>query len=72
MILNLVPFLKESNSRFIITVFDADKRMLGEDLETAGSTIILLVNPQTIHYIKVDLDHAPVEMPHYQLHLHFS
>jgi murein DD-endopeptidase MepM/ murein hydrolase activator NlpD len=72
MILNLVSFLKERNNRFILTVFDADKRMLGKKLEKAGSTIILPVKPQSIHYIRVDLKQAPVEMPHYQLHLYFS
>jgi murein DD-endopeptidase MepM/ murein hydrolase activator NlpD len=72
LILNLESSLKKRNNRFIATVFDADQRMLGKDLEKAGSSIILPVKPQTIHYIKVDLGHAPIEMPQYQLHLHFS
>jgi hypothetical protein len=72
MILNLEPFLKERNNRFITTVFDTDQRMLGKGVEKIGHSIILPVKPQTTYYIKVDLGHAPIEIPHYQFHLQFS
>ena len=72
MILRLEPSLKEKTHRFIVTVFDTDKRSIGEDLEETGHTITLTVTPQATYYIKLDLSHAPIETHQYQLHVHFN
>lgn len=71
MILRLEPSLKERNHRFVMTVFDADQRSIGEDLGESGPTITLAVTPQATYYIKMDLSNAPTETPQYQLHVHF-
>jgi len=72
MILRLEPSLIERNHRFIMTVYDADRRSIREDLGVTGSTITLAVTSQAIYYIKIDLRHAPIETPQYQLHMHFK
>ncbi|NVM26771.1 MAG: M23 family metallopeptidase [Desulfobacterales bacterium] len=71
MILRLEPSLKDRDHGFIMIIFDADQRTIGELGETA-TTITLAVKPQAAYYIKLDLSHAPVETPQYQLHVHFS
>ena len=71
MILRLEPFLKERTHRFVMTVFDTDQRSVGEDLGESGPTITLAVKPQATYYIKMDLSNAPIEIPQYQLHVHF-
>ncbi len=61
MTLGLEPSLKESKNRFIMSVFDADQRLIGEDLGKTGPTRTLAVTPQATYYIKLDLNHAPIE-----------
>ena len=72
MILRLEPSLKESKNRFIMSVFDAGQRLIGEDLGKTGPTRKLTVTPKATYYIKLDLNHAPIETPQYQLHVHFK
>jgi len=72
MTLRLEPSLKESKNRFIMSVFDADRRLIGEDLGKTGPTSTLSVTPQATYYIKLDLNRAPIETPQYQLHVHFK
>ena len=72
MILRLEPSLKERTHRFVMTVFDADQRSIGEDLGESGPSITLAVTPQATYYIKMDLSNAPTETPQYQLHVQFS
>jgi hypothetical protein len=43
MILRLEPSLVERNHRFIMTVYDVDRRSIREDLGVTGSTITLAV-----------------------------
>ena len=72
MILRLIPSLKERNDGLMMTVFDADQRSLGRDLGQTGPVMTLAVIPQATYYIKLDLGHAPVEKPQYELHVHFK
>ena len=72
MILRLEPSLKDSKYRFMMTVFGADQRLIGEDLGKTGPTKTLAVTPQATYYIKLDLSHAPIETPQYQLYVHFK
>ena len=72
MTLGLEPSLKESKNRFIMSVFDADRRLIGEDVGKTGPTSTLSVTPQATYYIKLDLNHAPIETPQYHLHVHFK
>jgi hypothetical protein len=72
MTLRLEPSLKEGKNRFIISVFDADRRLIGEDLGKTGPSSTLSVTPQATYYIKLDLNRAPIETPQYQLHVHYK
>jgi hypothetical protein len=72
MILRLELSLKKRTSRFKMTILDADQRTIGDDLGGNGPTRTLPVTPQATHYIKVDLTHAPIGTPRYQLHVGFS
>lgn len=72
MTLGLEPSLKESKNRFIMSIFDADRRLIGEDLGKTGPTSTLSVTPQATYYVKLDLNRAPIETPQYQLHVHFK
>jgi len=72
MIIRLEPSLKERTHRFVMSVFDADQRSIGEDLGESDPTTILPVTPQATYYIKMDLSNAPTETPQYQMHVLFS
>jgi hypothetical protein len=72
MTLGLEPSLKESKNRFVMSVFDADRRLIEEDLGKTSPTRTLAVTPQATYYIKLDLNHAPIETPQYQLYVHFK
>ena len=72
MTLGLEPSLKESKNRFVMSVFDADRRLIEEDLGKTSLTRTLAVTPQATYYIKLDLNHAPIETPQYQLYVHFK
>ena len=72
MTLGLEPSLKEGKKRFILSVFDADRRLIGEDVGKTGPTSTLSVTPQATYYIKVDLNRAPIETPQYQVRVHFE
>jgi hypothetical protein len=70
MILRLEPILKKQNQRFAMTVFNANKKPVGQDSRKTGPAITLAVTPGTTYYIKVDVRHATVEnMPQYRLYL---
>jgi hypothetical protein len=72
MTLGLEPSLEESKTRFIMSVFDANRRLIGEDVGKTGPSSTLSVTPQATYYIKLDLNRAPIETPQYQLHVHFK
>ena len=65
MTLGLEPSLKESKNRFVMSVFDADRRLIEENLGKTSLTRTLAVTPQATYYIKLDLNHAPIETPQY-------
>jgi len=70
MILKLEPVLKKQNQRFTMTVFNANKKSVGQDSRKTDPAITLAVTPGTTYYIRLDVRHAPVENePQYRLHL---
>jgi hypothetical protein len=70
MILRLEPILKKQNQRFAMTVFNANKKPVGQDSRKTGPAITLAVTPESTYYIKVDVRHASVEnRPQYRLYL---
>jgi len=70
MILRLEPALKKKNQRFAMTVFDVNKKPVGQDSMKTGPAITLAVTPESTYYIKLDLRHAPVtEKPQYRLYV---
>jgi len=70
MILKLEPVLKKQNQRFAITVFNANRKPVGQDSRKTGPAITLAVKPGTTYYIKLDVRHAPVEKEsQYRLYL---
>ena len=70
MILRLEPILQKQNQRFTMTVFNANKKPVGQDSRKTGPAITLIVTPETTYYIKLDVRHAPVEKePQYRLYL---
>ncbi|MBW1703921.1 MAG: hypothetical protein JRJ86_02000 [Deltaproteobacteria bacterium] len=72
MILRLEPALRKKNQRFAMTVFDANKKPVGQDSRKTGPTIALDVKPEATYYIKLDLRHAPVKKPKYKLNVKFE
>lgn len=71
MVLKLEPSLKEEAHFFTMAVFDSGKRQVGESLGKTRSTATIAVTPQFIYYIKVDLSHAPIQTPPYNVHVYF-
>lgn len=70
MILKLEPVLKKQNQRFTITVFNANKKSVGQDSRKTDPALTLAVTPENTYYIKLDVRHAPVENePQYRLYL---
>ena len=72
MILRLEPALKKKNQRFAMTVFDVNKKPVGQDSKKTGPAITLAVTPESTYYIKLDLRHAPVKKPQYKLNVKFE
>ena len=71
MIVKLEPDLVGRPQYFTVALFDADKRRVGEGVGEGRTSTAISVKPQSIYYIKVDLTHAPIELPTYKIHLNF-
>jgi hypothetical protein len=70
MILRLEQVFKKQNQRFAMTVFNANKKPVGQEPRKTGPAITLAVTPEATYYIKLDVRHAPVEKkPQYRLYL---
>ena len=67
MTLKLESYLKNRDHRFIMTVYDANQRVIGESSEEMSRTINLKVTPQSTYYIKLGLNRAPIETHRYKL-----
>jgi hypothetical protein len=73
MILRLEPVLKKENQLFAMTVFNSNKKPIGQNSRKIGPAITLVVTPESTYYIKLDVRHAPVEKkPQYKLYLKFK
>ena len=70
MTLRLETVLKKENQLFAMTVFNSNKKPIGQDSRKIGPAITLVVTPESTYYIKLDVRHAPVEKkPQYRLYL---
>jgi hypothetical protein len=70
MIVRLEPLLNKQNQRFAMTVFNANKKPVGQDSRKTDPAITLAVTPGTTYYIRLDVRHASVEKePQYRLYL---
>jgi len=72
MTLKLEPSSKNRNHVFIMTVCDANQRVILESSEKMNRTINLKVTPQSTYYIKMDLNRVPIETHPYKLILFFK
>ncbi len=72
MVLRLEPVFRNQNQRIAMTVFDGNRKPVGQDSGKNGSEISLEVNPEATYYIKLDLRHAPVKKSQYKLNVKFE
>ena len=72
MIIRPEPSLKGEKRFFMVKIYDTNQRLIIEHSGKTGPIITLAVTPQAIYYIKMDLRHAPIESPQYELHVNFN
>ena len=71
--MKLETFPDEKNQAFKVTAFDKDQKKVGEiSSEKTDPNINLTIEPQKTYYIMLDLTSAPIQSPHYKLHISFN
>jgi hypothetical protein len=56
---------------FTVAIYDAGKKRVGEDVGKARESTAIMVKPQAVYYLKVDLTHAPIQSSNYTVHVNF-
>jgi hypothetical protein len=71
MVVKVEAALVGKSQYFTVAVFDDSKRRVGEVVEKTRASTTIPVKPQSVYYIKVDLTHAPIQSPNYEVHVAF-
>ena len=72
MTLDLDLSLEKKSPRSIMTVYDMDKKLVGEDSGKGTPPLRLTVTPQASYFIKLDLITAPAGTSQYRLYVQFQ
>jgi len=71
MVVRFEPVLKGKSPYFRVAVYNANKQRVGEGVGKSRPSTAIAVQPQSVYYIKVDLDHAPIQSSTYKVHVNF-
>ena len=72
MVLSLESVSEERDHGLRLSVFDENRRGVGEDIVETGIAVTYPVTFGTTCFIKLDLGHTPIETSQYRLHVQFA